>query len=123
MPVTSLHLQGCTRVERHALVDLVEEAIRASGGWILDFHQYSNISLVLEMEVPPHHLRELVRLLEAGGVSFRPIPQLGPGEEEDAILGTLQITLVHDEPDLHLPAPPYGSTSAEQGPHGPHGHR
>ena len=120
MPVTSLHLQGCTRVERHALVDLVEEAIRATGGWILDFNQYSNISLVLEVEVPPHRLRELVRLLEAGGVTFRPVPELAPGEEADAVLGTLQITLVNDEPDLHIPHPPMATSVADRKPHGIH---
>ncbi len=120
MPVTSLHLQGCTRVERHALVEVVEEAIRATGGWILDFNQYSNISLVLEMEVPPRRLRELVRLLQAGGITFRPVPELSPAEEEDAVLGTLQITLVHDEPDLHIPHAPIATSVADTKPHGIH---
>ncbi len=120
MPVTSLHLQGSTRVERHAMVDIVEEAIRATGGWILDFHQFSNISLVLELEVPPRRLSQLLELLQAGGVIFRPTPELGPGAEDDAVLGTLQITFVHEEPDLHVPTPPLASHLAEHHPH-PHG--
>ncbi len=120
MPVTSLHLQGSTRVERHEMVDIVEEAIRATGGWILDFHQFSNISLVLELEVPPRRLPQLVRLLQAGGVTFRPVPELAPGEEDDAVLGTLQITFVHDEPDEHIATPPLASRRAEHRVH-PHG--
>ncbi len=120
MPVTSLHLQGSTRVERHAMVDIVEEAIRCTGGWILDFHQFSNISLVLELEVPPRRLGQLLRLLQDGGVIFRPAPELGPGEEDDAVLGTLQITFVHEEPDLHVPTPPLTSHMAEVRPHKPH---
>ncbi len=120
MPVTSLHLQGSTRVERHAVVDIVEEAIRATGGWILDFHQFSNISLVLELEVPPRRLDQLLRLLQAGGVCFRPTPELPPGEEDDAVMGTLQITFVHDEPDEHVTTPPLASYLAE---HRPHPHR
>jgi len=121
MPVTSLHLQGSTRVERHAVVDIVEEAIRGTGGWILDFHQFSNISLVLELEIPPRRLDQLVQLLQAGGICFRPVPALSPGDEDDAVLGTLQITFVHDEPNLHVATPPLASHLAEQHPH-PHGH-
>ncbi len=120
MPVTSLHLQGSTRVERHALVDIVEEAIRATGGWILDFHQFSNISLVLKVEIPPRRLAELVQLLQSGGVHFRPAPELAPGEENDAVLGTLQITFVHDEADLHVATPPLASSLTEVRPHKPH---
>ena len=120
MPVTSLHLQGSTRVERHALVDIVEEAIRATGGWILDFHQFSNISLVLEVEVPPRRLAQLVQLLTAGGIHFRPAPELAPGLENDAVLGTLQVTFVHDEPDLHVPTSPLASHLAEARPHRTH---
>lgn len=112
MPVTAIHLQGSTRVERHALVDIVEEAIRATGGWILDFHQFSNISLVLEIELPPGGLAELVRLLQAGGVCFRPTPEAP--DKEHSVLGTLQVTFVHDEPDLHLATPPLVSTNASQ---------
>ncbi len=119
MPVTSLHLQGSTRVERHALVDIVEEAIRVTGGWILDFHQYSNISLVLEVEIPPGRLAGLVRLLEAGGVRFSPAPALADREEVAAVLGTLQITFIHDEPDLHVATPPLASRMSELRPH-PH---
>lgn len=115
MPVTSLHLQGSTRVERHSLVDIVEEAIRVTGGWILDFHQYSNISLVLEVEIPPGRLAELVRLLEAGGVRFHPAP--APAEDEVAVLGTLQITFIHDEPDLHVATPPLASHLSDLRPH------
>ena len=120
MPVTSLHLQGSTRVERHALVDIVEEAIRATGGWILDYHQFSNISLVLEVEIPPGRLAQLVELLVAGGIHFRPAPALPPGEEDDAVLGTLQVTFVHDEPDLHVATPPLASHLTEARPHRPH---
>lgn len=117
MPVTSLHLQGCTHVERHAVVDLVEDAIRDANGWILDFHQYSNISLVLELEVPPGALPGLVGRLRDGGIAFAALPELRPEEAGDAVLGTLQITFVHQEPDLHVPTPPLSSQRAEQHPH------
>ncbi len=117
MPVTSLHLQGCTRVERHAMVDTVEESIREVNGWILDFHQYSNISLVLEMEIPPGRLEQLLDLLRAGGVVFGTLPELGPEDREDAVLGTLQITFLHDEPDLHVATPPLATSRCEQHPH------
>jgi hypothetical protein len=113
MPVTSLHIQGSTRVERHAVVDIVEEAIHRSGGWILDFHQFSNISLVLELEVPPRHLHPLLERLQEGGIAFRPCPELPPEEADDAVIGTLQITFVHQEPDLRMPTPPLVSRSAE----------
>lgn len=117
MPVTSLHLQGSTRVERHAVVDMVEEAIRVTGGWILDFHQYSNISLVLEVEIPPRRLPELVGLLQAGGVCFRPAPELSAADADSAVLGTLQVTFIHDEGDLHVATPPLASHVSEHRPH------
>ncbi|MBD1912212.1 MULTISPECIES: hypothetical protein [unclassified Leptolyngbya] len=109
-----LQLSGFTTAERIGLTDQVSEAINRAGAWITDFHQYSNISICINFEVPVANLAKLATTMQETGLilSQESLAQLMPANgftpKQTEIFGTLQITFVHNEPDLYreIPAVP-----------------
>ena len=100
------YLRGLTRVERLTALTRLEEAIGRADGWLLDFHLFSNLAAAFHLEIPPHRFPELLAALEEAGFSLDP-PETGPsaGEEAGELAVTLQITFLHDEPDLRREIP------------------
>jgi hypothetical protein len=109
-----LRLDGFTRAERIEMTDRVSEAISQAGAWITDFHLYSNILICINFQVPIANLDRLSAKLQETGlqVSQESLNQLMPTHasmlKEQELVGTLQITFVHNEPDLlrDVPAVP-----------------
>lgn len=109
-----LRLSGFTRADRIQMTDRVSEAINQSGAWITDFHLYSNMLICINFEVPIANLVKLAALLQATGLhlSQESLEQLIPVDNsvllENDQVGTLQITFIHNEPDLlrEVPAVP-----------------
>jgi len=107
-----LRLSGVTRNDRLTCTASIRDIVVAQcHGWIGEFYQYSNISLCLHFEIPAGSLSVLRDSLRAGGVSlgrdsdgaFRDI-SVEEGNSE-AIPCTLQITFIHNEPDLRRQVP------------------
>ncbi len=109
-----LRLDGFTQAERIGMSDRVSEAINRAGAWITDFHLYSNISICINFQVPIANLGKLAATLQQTGLqlSQKSLEQLTPAHDsmlkEQELVGTLQITFVHTEPDLlrDVPAVP-----------------
>ncbi|WP_169218896.1 hypothetical protein [Brasilonema sp. UFV-L1] len=109
-----LRLDGFTKAERIGMTACVSEAITRAGGWITDFHLYSNILTCINFEVPIANLDKLAAFLQETGLhlSQESLEQLMPANDsrlkEKELVGTLQITFVHNEPDLlrEVPAVP-----------------
>ncbi len=109
-----LHLDGFTRAERIQMTDRVSEAINQAGAWITDFHQYSNLLICINFQVPGANLDRLATNLQETGLrlSQESLDQLKPSNDtaltDQELIGTLQITFIHDEPDLlrDIPAVP-----------------
>ncbi len=100
-----LHLNGFTRVDRLKSVSRLREAIVGNHGWVTDFHQFSNLSICLQFEIPIEHLPLLaVSLLDAGvkfiAKSEALLYNVGPEMATGPIQCTLQILFIHNEPDL-----------------------
>ena len=100
------HLQGLTRVERLTALTRLEEAIGRADGWLLDFHLFSNLAAAFHLEVPARRFSQLLVALGEAGFSIDP-SEAGPepGEELGDLAVTLQITFLHDEPDLRREIP------------------
>lgn len=106
------YLPGLTRVERLTAMTRLEEAIGRADGWLLDFHLFSNLAAAFHLEVPPRRFPQLLAALEEAGFSIDP-PEAGAdpsnplstGEEAGELAVTLQITFLHDEPDLRREIP------------------
>jgi hypothetical protein len=114
MPPLFLRLNAICRRDRNEVTALVVEGISHAGGWILDHHLYSNISLCIILELPAKDLGPLVRELERAGLDLRQSqeaiqkmePKIHDAMEGQTLVGTLQITFLHDEPDLKRQVPP-----------------
>ncbi len=109
-----LRLDGFTKAERIQMTARVSEAISQAGAWITDFHLYSNILICINFEVPSANLDRLVASVQETGLhlSQESLEQLLPANDstpkQKELVGTLQITFVHNEPDLlrEIPAVP-----------------
>jgi hypothetical protein len=100
-----LHLNGFTRVERLQAVASLRDAIVNSHGWVTDFHQFSNISICLQFEIPIEHLPLLAESLLMAGIKFSArtesiLYSIGPEMASGPIQCTLQVLFIHSEPDL-----------------------
>ncbi|HEY0738494.1 MAG TPA: hypothetical protein VGD69_26480 [Herpetosiphonaceae bacterium] len=111
-----LQLNGMTTIERHTMIERVKAALGESGAYILNFHMFSNAALVLQFEVPSDRVAQLGPALQATGLRLEQrsqellaewdsqIAARRAGEPRD-IPGTLQITFIHNEPDLIIEVP------------------
>ena len=101
-----LRLDGFTRAEQIGMTNRVSEAINRAGAWITDFHLYSNILICINFQVSFANLARLSATLQETGIqlSQESLEQLmsahDPMVKEQELLGTLQITFIHNEPDL-----------------------
>ncbi|HYD67620.1 hypothetical protein [Azospirillum sp.] len=106
-----LRLNGMTRSNRHAVIDRAKEAILAAGGWIMDFTLLSNALATLRFEVPDTGLWVLHAGLEAAGITLDADSRAAlaaPPRGTDDLKGAVQVTFIHNEPDLRreIPAVP-----------------
>ena len=112
-----LRLNGFTRVPRHQMIPLVREALLKSGADILDAHFFSNISLCINFELQAQRIEQLQTALAGINLqlsteslellaAFRTSAQRSDGETSASVPGTLQLTFIHNEPDLRIEVPP-----------------
>jgi hypothetical protein len=109
MHATPFRLSAVIRMERHAATRLVRRAVSDAGGWITDFHQFSDFAVALELEITAARLAELHVAIEATGMALSPpraeLPVPTPGQGE--VRGALRIEFVHDGPNCWSRSPPY----------------
>lgn len=110
-----LRLNAMTKSDRHQVIEAVKDAIAVNGGWILDFRQFSNLSATINFELPLKNLMAFqdgvgkigLRLNESSLLAISELAerQTAPAELPVSLNATLQITFIHDEPDLRIPVP------------------
>lgn len=94
-----LELHAVTRVERLEAVARARFAVARSGGRLTGHQQFSNVSLCLWFEVDGGRLPELGEALRKAGIPLASEPEAAAGEARCS----LQITFIHNEPDLRAP--------------------
>ena len=105
-----LRINASTRADRNLITSLAKEAILQSRGWILDFKLFSNISICINFEIATTHIEELYAALKLLDLrlskgSHEALESFTGRREEGDITGTLQMTFIHDEPDLRREVP------------------
>lgn len=108
-----LPISGMTTADRHQVPSDVTRAISATGGWVADHTQFSNIAITIQFSLPSRGLDEFrKRIAEAGirlnkdslaklqAMAARP----SPGPKDVGV--SLNITFIHNEPDLRKEIPP-----------------
>jgi len=113
-----LQLKGVTRVNRHEMIYRVKEAILSGGGYILDFHMFSNAAICINFEVSAGNLGGFYASLAATGLRLdqesrgllegcsQQLSGLGEKAKAADVMGTLNIAFIHNEPDLRIEVPP-----------------
>jgi hypothetical protein len=111
-----LRINASTREDRIEMTSRVARAIADMGGWVLDFKQFSNVSICINFEIPAKNIGKLHLSIEAMNLRLSREsdeslyrqgrldngPDAVPGE---TVPGTLQITFIHDDPDLRRDVP------------------
>ena len=115
MPPRFLRINGLTRADRHQTLSALRDALAGSGGWVTDFKLFSNHSACINFEIPARHVRALsaslaaldLRLSEA---SLTALAAFGaddaPVDDASEVSGTLQVSFIHNDPDLRIEVPP-----------------
>lgn len=107
-----VQLTASTRQNRFEAVHLIQQAIEQSGGWILDFRQFSNQAAVIFFEIEGALAPDLNQALLKTGVrwnekSLEDLKRLNqPFPPNSEIKGSIHLTLIHTEPDLRIGIPP-----------------
>ena len=113
-----LRLNGITRRERHEMIARVKEAILQGGGFIVDFHMFSNLSICLNFEISAGKICDFSAALKSTELRLtgesnelladycQQAEQLSLEAGASEIAGTLEITFIHNEPDLRIEVPP-----------------
>jgi hypothetical protein len=92
----------------------LRDAVAGSGGWITDFHLFSNTSICINFEIPLRHAARLraslgemdLRLTAESEDELQSFGLRAERAADEEIPGTLQVTFVHNEPDLRIEVPP-----------------
>ena len=111
-----IRIYGFTRKERNLIIGSVGEAIGTAGGWILDSKMYSNKSIAIIFELPLLSLKTLydelnaieLKLTEESKKNFEEFSSISLDDKNQSTLnvtGTLQITFIHNDPDLRIEVP------------------
>ncbi len=110
--VSALRLSAVTSHPRHALVAKLTDALNAVGS-VLDSHQFSNIALSIQFEMPAQKMAPLRAALVALSMvlsadSLDALERAQTANLAGEIAGSVHVTFVHNEPDLraHIPAVP-----------------
>ena len=113
-----LQLNGITRGDRHEMISRVKEAILQGGGFIVDFRMFSNLSVCLNFEISAGKICDLSAALKSTELRLteeshklladycQQAEQLSVEARASEIAGTLEITFIHNEPDLRIEVPP-----------------
>ncbi|MGX5665840.1 hypothetical protein ACWKW9_07655 [Rhizobium daejeonense] len=101
-----LMLSAITRRERKDATTFVFDTVNDLGGWIDDVQMYSNIMNNIRITLPAGAYPKLFDLLNEAGIHIDRRPETS--DTPDSVseqMATLQITFVHDEPDLRREVP------------------
>jgi hypothetical protein len=110
-----LRLAAVSAHPRHALVAQLSAVLNDLGS-VLDSHPFSNLALAVQFEVSPRMVPQLKPALLALPLAFsdaslaalNALEQAPAAELPAELTGSLNVTFVHHEPDLHqhIPAVP-----------------
>ncbi len=103
-----LMLAAVTRANRHAVMGLVNDAIMGLGGWVDGHSLYGNMVTVFRFEVDAARLRELETRLDDAAVHLDDASRealAGADPARGDMRCALNVTFVHNEPDVKRPVP------------------
>jgi hypothetical protein len=99
-------LSAVTKLERNFVTTLVMDEVSAQGGWVEDVHLFSNIMTNIRFAMKHDRLAAFVAALAGAGLEVSGMSELPIQNDSRADFNcSLQITFVHNEPDLKREIP------------------
>src|SRR5262245_53802708 len=107
-----LRIIGYAKGDSSQMITILRDLINESGGWILDFKLFSNISICINFEISAKNVERLRMALlennvqlsdESSALLMDFCNQLDPSDELSegpGVMGAIQATFIHNEPDL-----------------------
>ena len=99
-------LEGTTSRDFHSVIADISSAITDCGGWVTNHQFYSNIMAMVAFELPASKLAYLIERLNQAKISTRSLHPL-PTSEPQEIKGQINITFIHNKPDIVRTVPPF----------------
>ena len=103
--IRPVSLSAVTKVERHDATSYVLDMINTLGGWVEDTQFFSNKMVTIRFVLPQCRISEFIETLDMRHVhcelAFPFVVHDGQAEQP----GSIQLTFIHDEPDLVRPVP------------------
>jgi hypothetical protein len=96
-----------TAIECNEALSKVREAIGGCGGWIVDHSLFSNALATVNTELPPSKTELFIGKLEDATFHPRIDVEVPEGEEGDLRV-QVQLTFIHQDPDLKRNVPAFG---------------
>ncbi len=94
-------LNAVTKLERNFVTTLVMDQVSIHGGWIEDVHLFSNIMTNIRFVMKQDRIATFVQAFAEVGLEIGGLSEIPPTSEGSVDFNcSLQITFVHDEPDL-----------------------
>jgi hypothetical protein len=101
-----LMLNAVTRRERKDATSFVFDTVNRLGGWIDDVQMYSNLMNTIRLTLAVGAYPALIAALREGGIAVdEPGTDLAGNDPAAERMATLQITFIHDEPDMRRDVP------------------
>lgn len=101
-----LMLNAVTRRERKDATSFVFDTVNGLGGWIDDVQMYSNLMNTIRLTLAAGAYPALIAALREGGIAVdEPAEDLAGTDSAVERMATLQITFIHDEPDMKRDVP------------------
>lgn len=107
-----ISFQAITHQDRHLVMELVQQAISRAHGWIEDSQLYSNKMALIRFVISAKLCRDFCQTLTENGLMVEVPDGIGDAENSaslaDDLSATIQLTFIHNEPDLRqvIPAVP-----------------
>ena len=107
-----LMISGFTKHNRHQVTTDVTDAILGAGGWVAHHTLFSNIAITIQFALPADGFETFLRRIAEAGVHLdadsedRVSRATAPRAARTGdIVTTLNVTFLHDEPDLRREVP------------------
>lgn len=109
-----INIAGITKENRNNMIDFAVSCINSGSGWVMNHTMFSNAAICINFEIEAKDVGKLLKRLNTNGLSLIKesieLAEIFPEniEEKDKgkeIMGAINITFVHNNPDLIITAP------------------
>lgn len=107
-----LMMSGVTKADRHRVTAEVNDAISAAGGWVINHTLFSNIAITIQCSLLAERLDDFRERVIGAGVRLddESLARIGAAVAQHAsetmdMTASLNVTFIHDEPDLRREVP------------------